>query len=212
MKPYPHINLKIHKQKIQKNTNQKNKPTSKKTFETKKKFPNHPHTPIFLSTNKQWLLLLSHRTGQWKTTTIELNGLNGTFTKYRSIRRESFTFAQPRLISLTRKTDKEDLFAAQQQTFFALSNQSIFTPPPKSTNALPNQTTKTNNTHTTNAETPQKCNSDGPNSAEIGLLYVKWAIREEAALNIKKTHDLHRPDTVGKGCPQETEIQRYPLP
>lgn len=58
----------------------------------------------------------------------------------------------------------------------------------------------------------KKCNSDGPTSAEIGLLYVKWAIREEAAWNLKKTHDLHKPDTVGRGCPQETEIQRYPLP
>jgi hypothetical protein len=31
-------------------------------------------------------------------------------------------------------------------------------------------------------------------------------------LELKKTHDLHKPDTVGRGCPQETEIQRYPLP
>lgn len=33
---------------------------------------------------------------------------------------------------------------------------------------------------------PQKCISDGPTSAEIWLLYVKWAIREEAAWNLKK--------------------------
>ncbi len=31
-------------------------------------------------------------------------------------------------------------------------------------------------------------------------------------LELKKTDNLHRPDTVGRGCSQETEIQSYPLP